>query len=156
MFGIVLNVVAGLGAFIFGFVDDKVGAKKTIMLTLVALSAATLLAVWAPTKTWLWVAGVLVGIFGGPNQSASRSMMGRFVPPRHQTEFFGFYAFSGKITSFLGPILLGGVSVAFGSQRAGVATLLAFFVVGAIVLATVSESKGKAAASAPEPVPHVS
>ena len=151
IFGIVLNVVAGVGALIFGFVDDKVGGKKTIMLTLFALTAATALAVWAPNKTWLWVAGVLVGIFGGPNQAASRSLMGRFVPSRHQTEFFGFYAFSGKITSFAGPILLGSASVAFGSQRAGVATLLAFFVVGAVALATVNEGRGIAAAAAAEP-----
>ncbi|HEX9579764.1 MAG TPA: MFS transporter [Gemmatimonadales bacterium] len=147
VFGIVLNVVAGLGALVFGFVDDKVGGKKTIMLTLVALTAATALAVWAPTKAWLWVAGVLVGVFGGPNQAASRSLMARFVPPRHQTEFFGFYAFSGKITSFLGPILLGSASVAFGSQRAGVATLLLFFVLGAVVLAAVNEQRGIAAAA---------
>lgn len=146
VFGIALNTVAGLGALTFGFVDDKIGGKRTLMMTLVALAAATLLGVWAPNKTWLWVAGILIGIFGGPNQAASRSLMARFVPPRHQTEFFGFYALSGKITSFLGPIFLGSASVAFGSQRAGVATLLAFFVVGAIVLATVNEQRGIEAA----------
>jgi UMF1 family MFS transporter len=145
VFGIVLNVVAGLGAVLFGFVDDKIGSKKTIMITLTALGGAVLLAVWAPTKTWLWVAGFLIGIFGGPNQAASRSFMGRIAPPQHQAEFFGFYAFSGKITSFLGPLLLGAVAQAAGSQRAGVATVFGFFLTGAILLAAVREKPATAA-----------
>ncbi len=146
VFGIALNVAAGLGALVFGIVDDRIGGKKTVMWTLAALSVATILAVWAPTKTWLWVAGMLVGIFVGPNQSASRSLMARFVPARHQAQFFGFFAFSGKATSFLGPLLLGAGAGAFGSQRAGFATLLLFFVTGGLLLATVNEAQGIQAA----------
>ena len=141
-FGIALNVAAGLGAVAFGFIDDRVGGKTTIMVSLVALSASTILAVLAPTKMWLWVAGMGIGVFAGPNQSASRSLMGRFVPQNRQTEFFGFFAFSGKVTSFLGPILLGAVTVWFDSQRAGVATVLIFFLVGGILLMSVNEAKG--------------
>ncbi|MDH3496542.1 MAG: MFS transporter [Gemmatimonadota bacterium] len=148
VFGIVLNVASGIGAIGFGFVDDKLGGKRTVLVTLVALSVATVVAVWAPTKAWLWVAGLLIGIFVGPNQSASRSLMGRFVPEKHQAEFFGFFAFSGKITSFLGPILLGWATVQFGTQRAGVGILLAFFVVGAVLLGAVREREGIAAATA--------
>ena len=146
VFGIALNVAAGLGALVFGIVDDRIGGKKTVMWTLAALSVATILAVWAPTKTWLWVAGMLVGIFVGPNQSASRSLMARFVPARHQAQFFGFFAFSGKATSFLGPLLLGAAAGWFGSQRAGFATLLLFFVTGGLLLATVNEAQGIQAA----------
>jgi UMF1 family MFS transporter len=146
LFGVALNVTAGLGAVVFGFVDDKVGGKKTILVSLVALSLAALMAVWAPTRFWFWIAGLLIGIFVGPNQSASRSLMGRFVPEQHQAEFFGFFAFSGKATSFLGPLLLGAAAQAFNSQRAGVATVIAFFVVGGFLLATVDERRGIAAA----------
>ncbi len=89
---------------------------------------------------------MLIGLFVGPNQSASRSLMSRFMPAKHQSEFFGFFAFSGKVTSFLGPILLGTVAAAFDSQRAGVATVIGFFLAGAILLATVSERKGMEAA----------
>ncbi|HKB54586.1 MAG TPA: MFS transporter [Ramlibacter sp.] len=148
MFGIVLNVVAGLGALGFGFVDDRIGGKKTVMLTLVALAAATVVGVLAPNKTWFWIAGIFIGIFGGPNQAASRSLMGRFSPVEHQTEFFGFYALSGKITSFLGPIALGTVAELAHSQRAGVATVIAFFVVGGVILALVAERRGIAEAAA--------
>jgi len=146
VFGITLNVFSGLGALAFGFVDDKLGGKTTVLVTLVALSTATLLAAWAPTETWLWVAGILIGIFVGPNQSASRSLMGRFVPERHQAEFFGFFAFSGKITSFMGPILLGTATAMFASQRAGIATVLIFFLLGGGLLLSVSERAGIAAA----------
>nr|MBP8274777.1 MFS transporter [Acidobacteriota bacterium] len=144
----VLNVSSGLGAFAFGFLDDKIGGKKTIMVTIVALGLTTALAVWAPDRTWFWVAGVLLGIFVGPNQSASRSLMGRFVPDRHQSEFFGFFAFSGKATAFLGPFLLGQVTKAFDSQRAGIASILVFFLIGALLLMMVDERKGVAAAQA--------
>jgi len=146
LFGIALNVSSGLGAAAFGFLDDKVGGKKTIAVTLVALTAATLLAVWAPTRGWLWVAGILIGVFVGPNQSASRSLMARFVPERHQAEFFGFFQLSGKATSFLGPLLLGVVAGAFGSQRAGIATVVLFFVVGGALLLTVNERRAIEAA----------
>lgn len=145
-FGVVLNLTSGLGAVAFGFLDDKIGGKKTIMLTLVALAVATALAVWAPNRFWFWTAGVLIGIFIGPNQSASRSLMARFVPQTQQAEFFGFFAFSGKVTSFMGPLLLGTVTAMFESQRAGVATVLLFFLVGGILMATVNERRGIEAA----------
>jgi UMF1 family MFS transporter len=90
----------------------------------------------------LWAGGILIGLFVGPNQSASRSLMGRFVPERQQAEFFGFFAFTGKITSFVGPLVLGAVSDAFDSQRLGVATVLPFFLVGAALLLLVDERRG--------------
>jgi UMF1 family MFS transporter len=147
VFGIVLNVVAGLGALGFGFIDDRLGGKKTLLITLVGLIAATSIAVAAPDKTWFWIAGVLIGIFVGPNQSASRSLMGRFVPEKHKGEFFGFFAFSGKVTSFMGPMLLGALVVPFG-QRVAVSSLLVFFIVGAAILLTVDEKAGMEAARA--------
>ena len=141
VFAIVLNVVAGLGAFVFGFVDDWIGGKKTILISLGFLVVATVIAVVAPDRRWFWVAGVLVGFFLGPNQSASRSLMARFVPQRHATEFFGFFAFSGKVTAFLGPLLLGLLSDLY-SQRVGVASVVLFFVVGGWLLLGVDEQEG--------------
>jgi UMF1 family MFS transporter len=145
VFGIVINVAAGLGAWVFGIMDDRRGGKSTIMVSLVALSVATLIAVLAPGRPWLWVAGIGIGIFAGPNQSASRSLMGRFVPERHQSEFFGFFAFSGKATAFLGPLLLGILSEAYG-QRVGVSVVVLFFLAGGALLWTVDEKEGIEAA----------
>ena len=148
LFGVVLNVASGLGAIGFGFVDDKIGGKKAVLVSLVGLIVAAAIAVWAPTRDWFWVSGVLIGIFVGPNQSSSRSLLGRFVPERHQTEFFGLYAFSGKAAAFLGPLLLGAATTAFASQRAGMATVILFFVIGGAVMLTVDERRGIAAAQA--------
>ena len=145
VFGIVINVAAGLGAWVFGIMDDRRGGKSTIMVSLVGLSVATLIAVLAPGRAWLWVGGIGIGIFAGPNQSASRSLMGRFVPERHQSEFFGFYAFSGKATAFLGPLLLGILTDAYG-LRVGVSVVILFFIAGGVLLWTVDEKKGIEAA----------
>ena len=145
IFGIILNVAAGLGAWGFGIIDDRVGGKATIMTSLVALAVATSVAVFATNRMWFWVAGFLMGIFMGPNQSASRSLMARFVPQKHQAEFFGFFAFSGKATAFMGPLLLGILAEAFNSQRVGVSVVLLFFLVGGILLARVDEREGIAA-----------
>jgi UMF1 family MFS transporter len=148
-FGMALNVAAGLGAFLFGFVDDKVGGKRTIYVSLVLLSIATLVAVFGQTKAMIWAAGLLVGLAAGPNQSASRSLLGRFVPDDKETEFYGFFAFSGKLTAFMGPLLFGVLTTAFASQRAGVAVVLVFFLLGALVLTTVDEREGIALAGRP-------
>ena len=145
LLGLVLNITSGIGAFLFGFVDDRLGGKTTIQITIVGLILATMMAVWAPTEFWFWVAGCLVGIFVGPNQSASRSLMGRFVPAKHESEFFGFFAFSGKATAFAGPLLLGALTKAY-SHRVGMASVILFFVIGGVLLMSVDEAKGMAAA----------
>ena len=147
VFGIVLNVVAGLGALGFGIVDDRLGGRNTLLITLAGLITATAIAVLAPNRTWFWAAAVLIGIFVGPNQSASRSLMGRFVPQKHRGEFFGFFAFSGKVTSFMGPLILGALVIPFG-MRVAVASLIVFFIVGALILMTVDEKAGIEAARA--------
>ncbi|MEM1118753.1 MAG: MFS transporter [Bacteroidota bacterium] len=142
-FGIVLNVAAGLGAFVFGSLDDRLGGKTTIFISLGILVVATVVAVLGPTKAWLWGAGVLIGIAAGPNQAASRSLLGRFVPHDKETEFYGFFAFSGKATAFAGPALFGLMTTWFGTQRAGVAAVLGLFAIGALVLASVNEEEGQ-------------
>ena len=160
--GIVLNITAGLGAFLMGYLDDKVGGKKTLKVTLLGLMLAIALAVFAPeirpflqyvfggssvpdwvnAKNIFWIAAVLIGAFSGPNQASSRSLMGRFTPEEKKNEFFGFFAFSGKATAFVGPFLLGSLTVAFESQRAGISIVFFFFLFGYFLLGRVDEEKG--------------
>ncbi|MEE4364497.1 MAG: MFS transporter [Desulfotignum sp.] len=146
IFGIVLNVSAGIGALIMGIFDDRLGGKPTIQISNCILALAALMAVLAPDKTWFWAAGILVGFFAGPNQSASRSLLGRFVPEEKENQFYGFFAFSGKLTAFMGPLLLGFLTQVFASQRAGVSVVVLFFVIGGLLLTRVDEKKGIAAA----------
>jgi UMF1 family MFS transporter len=148
VFGIVINLAAGIGAMAMGHLDDRLGGKRTIMLSLVGLFGATLLATLASSPAAFWLAGILIGIFAGPNQSASRSLMARFVPPEAENEFFGFFAFSGKLTAFIGPLLLGVLTAWSGSQRVGVSVVLVLFTAGFALLWFVDEHEGSRARAA--------
>jgi MFS transporter, UMF1 family len=138
-FGILLNVTAGLGALAFAWVDDWLGAKRTILIALAGLLACGAAAVLVTSTLAFWIVGALLGIFVGPSQAASRSLMAHLAPPEVRTEMFGLYAMTGKITAYLGPFLLGTVTYWTGSQRLGVATILMFFVIGMILLLPVRE-----------------
>jgi UMF1 family MFS transporter len=142
VFGIALNVAAGLGALAFGLLDDRLGGKITILISLAGLLLVSAIAVVAPNRLWFWIAAIGVGVLAGPVQSASRSLMGRFVPPAKENEFYGFFAFSGKATAFLGPLMLGQLTQWFDSQRAGVASVILFFIVGGLLLLRVDEQEG--------------
>lgn len=148
VFGIVLNLAAGAGAVAMGFLDDRIGGKRTIIVSLLGLIAAVILAMLAPTIELFWSAALLIGIFAGPNQAASRSLMARFVPHEAENQFFGFFAFSGKLTAFVGPVLLGVITAASGSQRAGVSVVIGLFLAGLAVLLFVDEREGSAVRSA--------
>jgi MFS transporter, UMF1 family len=142
VFGIVLNFAAGVGAIAMGHLDDAIGGKRTIIISLIGLIGATVLAMLATSIEMFWAAGLLIGIFAGPNQSASRSLMARFVPHEMENEFFGFFAFSGKLTAFMGPFLLGQLTGWSGSQRVGVSAVIVLFIAGMALLSTVDEREG--------------
>jgi MFS transporter, UMF1 family len=129
-----LNVTAGLGAVAFAWVDDWIGAKPTILIALAGLLAFGLAAVLITDVTLFWIVGATLGLFVGPAQAASRSFMGRIAPAELRTEMFGLYALSGKITAYMGPFVLGTVTWLADSQRAGVATILLFWLIGGLLL----------------------
>jgi UMF1 family MFS transporter len=134
IFAIAMNVFAGIGAFAFGWIDDRIGPKPTIIIALLALTAIGIGLVLVETKAWLWALALPLGIFFGPAQSASRSLMARLAPPHLTAEFFGLYALSGKATAFAGPAIFGAVTAATGSPRWGMATIVVFVAAGALML----------------------
>ena len=140
MLAISLNAAAGIGAFIMGFYDDRLGGKRTIQISIAGLIVAAVMAMLAPGKLWIWIAGIMAGIFSGPNQSASRSLMGRMVPEGKENEFYGFFAFSGKATAFLGPFMFGLITTLFDSQRAGIFVVVVFFIIGGLIMFWVDEA----------------
>lgn len=145
MFGIALNLTAGAGAIAFGWVDDRVGPKGAILAALLGLMLFGILALVAPDKNWFWVAGMALGAFMGPAQAASRTLMARLAPPEQRTEMFGLFALSGKATAFAGPLVLAWATLAFDSQRAGMASILVFLVAGFGLLLAVREPADGAA-----------
>lgn len=124
--GIAMNVTAGLGAAAFGWMDDRAGARATIiagLLGILVLGGGLLV---VEGTTLFWALALPLGLFFGPVQSASRSMVARLAPPDLTTEMFGLYALSGKITAFAGPMVLAAATQIADSQRAGMATILLF------------------------------
>jgi MFS transporter, UMF1 family len=142
-FGILLNVTAGLGTLAFAWVDDWLGSKPTLLISLAGLIAASTAAILVDGILWFWIAGGILGFFVGPPQSASRSLMARLAPVGQETQFFGLYALSGRSTAFMGPAVVGTVTALFDSQRVGLASLIAFFIVGFIFMLGVVEPAAK-------------
>ena len=89
---------------------------------------------FADGKLQFWLFALPLGIFMGPAQAASRSLMAHIAPANLRTEMFGLFAFSGKATAFMGPFVLGTVTVLADSQRAGMATIVIFLAVGLLIL----------------------
>ncbi|ODA67948.1 Vacuole effluxer Atg22 like protein [Methyloligella halotolerans] len=153
VFGIILVVTAALGAWIGGHLDDRFGPKRVIAAMLLLLIVGTVgvlsidkdeilfvlqvppketgaaLFASAGEKAYL-VFAMLIGIASGPIQAASRTLMVRVTPAGQITEFFGFFAFSGKVTAFAAPLAIGAVTYLADSQRVGIATSVAFLLAG--------------------------
>jgi len=130
IFGIGLNVTAGLGAAGFAWMDDKVGPRKTIVVSLLGLTSCGVGILLVESITLFWVFGLAVGIFVGPVQASSRSYLARMAPAQIRGEMFGLFALSGKLTSFIGPLLVGWLTLASGSQRVGMSSVIVLFVLG--------------------------
>ncbi len=139
IFGIGLNITAGLGAVGFAWLDDKSGSKKTIMISLVGLIIPVTAILFVEDILWFWIWGLMLGIFFGPVQAASRTLIGRLAPEDKRTEMFGLFAFSGKATAFIGPKLLGWVTVLFASQRVGMSVVLVLLAAGLVLMLRVQE-----------------
>jgi UMF1 family MFS transporter len=139
VFGIALNITAGIGAFGFAWIDDWIGARRTVAIGLACLIATGAGLLVVHDKAWFWALGLLLGVFFGPVQAASRSLVARMAPPEHRTQMFGLFALSGRVTAFVGPAVLAWTTDAFHSQRAGMATILVFLAVGLILLLKVPE-----------------
>lgn len=134
IFGIGLNLTAGLGAALFAWIDDWIGSKKTILLSLGGLIITTTTVLLVTAELWFWVFGLLLGVFVGPVQAASRTYMGRIAPEKLRNQMFGLFALSGKVTAFIGPFLVGWLSYIAGSQRIGMSVIVLFFVIGLILM----------------------
>jgi MFS transporter, UMF1 family len=92
----------------------------------------------AAEKAYL-VLGCLIGAAGGPLQAAARTLLIRLAPRDRIAQYFGLFALTGKVTSFIGPLLIGAVTAATASQKAGMSVLVIFFTVGMVLLMMVKE-----------------
>ena len=134
LFAIGLNISAGIGAIIGGFLDDNIGPIKTIKLALIGLFLCGLVAIITPYKMIFWIVGVGLGLFVGPVQSASRTYLSLAASDKHKGGLFGLYMVSGKLTSFIGPFLYGSLVMMSGNERYGMAVVLLLIAFGFVLL----------------------
>jgi MFS transporter, UMF1 family len=120
-FGVAANVVAGIGTFAGGWLDDRIGAKSIILGSLAGLVIAAVAVLFlGDAKGGFWIAGLFLCLFVGPVQSASRSFLARITPPGREGEIFGLYATTGRAVSFLAPGLFGLFVGITGDTRFGI------------------------------------
>ena len=153
IFGIVLTLIGAFGALIGGVFDDRFSSKAVIMTALVILLAAALgilsvdathvfyfadvepkapgSAPFSSTGERVFLAfAMVVGLVSAPVQASSRSLLARLAPQEKITQYFGLFAFSGKVTAFLAPFLVASVTAASGSQRLGMSAIALFLIAG--------------------------
>jgi len=151
IFGVVANIVAGIATITFGALDDKIGPKKVIMISLIAMSIdGILIFIFHDAGTGVfWVLGLILTVFVGPAQSASRSFLARVIPEGREGEVFGLYATTGRAVSFLAPMMFG-LSVRLGSyfvpegassQYWGILGITLILLVGLILIIPVKAEK---------------
>ncbi|KTD24427.1 MFS transporter [Legionella maceachernii] len=139
IFGITMNISAGIGAALFAWLDDWLGSKNTVLLALLGLLITFCFLLTVKSSTLFWFSAPTLGLFVGPVQAASRTFLARLAKPNEITRMYGLYSFTGKVTSFLGPLLVGIFTTYFDSQRLGMAVLLPFFIIGGAILLWVKE-----------------
>jgi UMF1 family MFS transporter len=150
-----INIPSALGSLALGRLADRIGGKKAILITLVLLvgtvggialtapGAAATDAELARARTAFWVLAMLAGVGIGANQSASRGLMSQLIPEGRHAEFFGFYIFSGKLSSVLAPLTYGLVVELTHSDALAIFSVAFFLVAGALILLPVDEREGR-------------
>jgi UMF1 family MFS transporter len=148
---LVVNVTAAVGALLFGLVQDRLGSVRTLAVTLVVWIVALVLAYFIESRAGFWVVANLVGLALGSSQSAGRALVGQFSPPERSAEFFGLWGLAGKLAAVIGPLVYGLVTfLTHGNHRQALLSTCAFFIAGLLLLLTVNERRGRAAALHPD------
>jgi len=141
IFGILINISAGIGALFFSYLDDRIGPKLIIKISLIFLIIFGGITLIIENKELFLLFGSILGFFIGSVQASSRSLMSRYISNGNNAETFGLYAISGKFTAFIGPAVLAITISIFDSQRAGMASIIIFLLIGLILLQRVIEPK---------------
>ena len=144
-----VNIAAALGAFAFGYWQDRIGHKRSLAVTLAGWVVMTVLAALAQGPGLFWAAAAIAGLCMGSSQSAGRALAGVFAPADRLAEFFGLWTFAVRLSAIVGPVTYGLVTLATGgNHRLAILSTAAFFVAGLVLLVPVNVARGIAAARA--------
>lgn len=142
-----VNIAAALGAFAFGYWQDRIGHKPALTLTLSGWIVMTLMAWLATGPGLFWVAAVVAGLCMGSSQSAGRAMVGSFAPAAQRAEFFGLWTFATRLSAIVGPVTYGLVTWwTDGNHRLAILSTTIFFIGGLLLLWPLDVARGRAAA----------
>jgi UMF1 family MFS transporter len=142
-----VNIAAALGAFGFGYWQDRVGHKRALGVTLAGWIVMTILAVLATGPGLFWVAAVIAGLCMGSSQSAGRALAGVFAPAAQRAEFYGLWTFATRLSAIVGPVTYGLVTwMTSGNHRLAILSTAVFFVIGLLLLGPVDVRRGESAA----------
>ncbi len=144
-----VNITAAIGAFLFGYVQDRLGHRRTLAITLLGWLAMVGIASSTTSVAMFWVAANLAGICMGSSQSAGRAMAGALAPEKRRAEFFGLWILATQLASVVGPLTYGAVMVATGNDhRTSILVTGVFFLAGLFLIAPIDMARGRAAAEA--------
>lgn len=142
-----VNIAAAVGAFGFGYFQDRAGHKNALAWTLAGWIVMTVLAVLARTPNVFWVAAVVAGLCMGSSQSAGRALAGALMPTSRRAEFYGLWTFATRLSAIVGPLTYGAMTwLTEGNHRAAILTTGAFFALGLVLLGRIDVARGQAAA----------
>ncbi|MDO9149012.1 MAG: MFS transporter [Hydrogenophaga sp.] len=143
----IVNIAAAVGAFAWGYVQDLIGHRPALGITLAGWILMTLLAALATGPALFWVAATVAGLCMGSSQSAGRAMVGVLSPQAQRAEFYGLWTISIRLAAILGPMTYGLVTwLTGGEHRIAIISTGLFFVLGLLLLARVDVARGIAAA----------
>jgi len=144
MLVLVVNVTAAIGAFGFGYAQDRIGKVAALRVTLVGWVVMVVVAYFAQTPGLFWVAANLAGLCMGSSQSAGRALVAYLSPAGRSAEFFGLWGFATRLAAILGPLTYGAVTwITGGNHRLAILLTGAFFVIAIAILAFVDERRGR-------------
>ncbi len=142
-----VNIMAAVGAFVFGYLQDSIGHRRTLALTLLCWLAMVVLAAAATSAAMFWVAANLAGLAMGSSQSAGRAMVAALAPPDRLAEFFGLWTLAIQLAAVIGPLTYGAVMLATGNNhRLSILLSGLYFVVGLPLIAMINMQRGREAA----------
>ncbi len=140
---LMIQFVAFFGSLLFGWLAGRIGAKRSIAMSLVVWAAITVHAFWLLKNIGeLFMLGVAVAVVLGGSQALSRSLFSQLIPRKNESEFFAFYEISERGTSWIGPLIFAMAVQLTGNTRIAILSLLVFFIIGLLLLGKVNVRRG--------------
>lgn len=141
---LVVNVTAAIGAFSFGYAQDRIGKTNALRTTIVGWVVMVVVAYFSETRASFWIAANLAGLCMGSSQSAGRALVAYLSPPERSAEFFGLWGVAVRLAAILGPLTYGAVTwITSGNHRLAILLTGVFFIVSLVILAFMDERRGR-------------